>query len=98
MYNYKRIVEQPVLEHLLNIRARLSVIKRDRRSYLKLEDIMPLRLEIEDQMKALSALRGGHLIDGSRELNRTDDVLDEILQILSLCFLSLGKTRESKLI
>ncbi|KAG1153030.1 hypothetical protein G6F37_000008 [Rhizopus arrhizus] len=87
--------EQPVLEHLLNIRARLSVIKRDRCSYLKLEDIMPLRLEIEDQMKALSNLRGGHLIDESRELNRTDDILDEILQILSLCFLSLGKTRES---
>lgn len=32
----------------------------------------------------------------TRELTRTDDVLDEILQMLSLCFLSLGKLKESK--
>ncbi|KAI7899411.1 uncharacterized protein BX663DRAFT_521650 [Cokeromyces recurvatus] len=87
--------ELPVLERLLNIRARLSAVKRDRSSYLKMEDIMPLRLETEDEMKILSDLRGGRLLDESRELNRTDDVLDEILQMLSLCFLSLGKKRES---
>ena len=32
----------------------------------------------------------------TRELTRTDDVFDEILQMLSLCFLSLGKLKESK--
>ncbi|KAI9483485.1 MAG: hypothetical protein EXX96DRAFT_558345 [Benjaminiella poitrasii] len=87
--------ELPVLERLLNIRARLSAVKRNRSTYLKMEDIMPLRLETEAEMKVLSDLRGGRLLDESRELNRTDDVLDEILQMLSLCFLSLGKTRES---
>jgi hypothetical protein len=59
---------------------------------------MPLRLETEEQMKKLSAIRGGRLLDESRELNRTDDVLDEILQILSLCFLSLGRVKESKFV
>lgn len=59
---------------------------------------MPLRLETETEMKILSDLRGGRLLCESRELNRTDDVLDEILQMLSLCFLSLGKKRESKVI
>ncbi|KAI8364255.1 hypothetical protein BD560DRAFT_403434 [Blakeslea trispora] len=87
--------EQPVLERLLNIRARLSAIRRNRSSYLKLEEIMPLRLETQEEMKVLSDIRDGRLLDESRELNRTDDVLDEILQILSLCFLSLGKTRET---
>jgi hypothetical protein len=57
---------------------------------------MPLRLETENEMKVLSDLRGGRLLCESRELNRTDDILDEILQMLSLCFLSLGKKRESK--
>lgn len=91
-------IEQVILENLINIRARLSAVKRDRSSYLKLDDIMPLRLETEEQMKKLSEIRGGRLLDESRELNRTDDVLDEILQILSLCFLSLGRVKESKFI
>ncbi|KAI9259944.1 hypothetical protein EDC94DRAFT_611278 [Helicostylum pulchrum] len=86
--------EKPVLEHLIAIRAKLSVVKRDRSSYLKLEDILPIRLQIEDEMKKLSDLRGGRLLDESRELNRTDDILDEVLQMLSLSFLSLGKKRE----
>lgn len=91
-------IEQVILENLINVRARLSAVKRDRSSYLKLDDIMPLRLETEEQMKKLSEIRGGRLLDESRELNRTDDVLDEILQILSLCFLSLGRVKESKFI
>lgn len=57
---------------------------------------MPLRQETIDQMKNLSMLRGGRLMSETRELTRTDDVLDEILQMLSLCFLSLGKLKESK--
>jgi hypothetical protein len=89
-------IELPVLERLIGIRARLSAVKRNRSSCLNIEDIMPLRLETEDEMKILSDLRGGRLLSESRELNRTDDVLDEILQMLSLCFLSLGKKRESK--
>lgn len=89
-------IEQPVLDRLLTIRAKLSAVKRNRSSYLRIEDVMPLRYEIEGEMKALSDLRGGRLLDESRQLNRTDDVLDDILQMLSLCFLSLGKKRESK--
>lgn len=89
-------LEQPVLDRLLTIRAKLSAVKRNRSSYLRMEDIMPVRLETEEEMKTLSDLRGGKLLDESRQLNRTDDVLDEILQMLSLCFLSLGKKRESK--
>ncbi|CEG71431.1 hypothetical protein RMATCC62417_07166 [Rhizopus microsporus] len=87
--------EQPILQQLINIRARLAAVKRDRSSYLTLDDIMPLRQETIDQMKNLSMLRGGRLMGETRELTRTDDVLDEILQMLSLCFLSLGKLKES---
>lgn len=95
---FNKVIEQSILENLLSIRVRLSAVKQDRSTYLKLEDITPLRLETQDQMKALSILRGGSLFDESRSLNRTDDVLDEILQIMSLCFLSLGKIKESRYI
>ncbi|KAG2214133.1 hypothetical protein INT46_001867 [Mucor plumbeus] len=87
--------ELPSLDRLIALRAKLSAVKRNRSSYLKIEDIMPLRLETEAEMKILSDMRGGKLLDRERELNRTDDVLDEVLQMLSLCFLSLGKKRES---
>ncbi|KAI8885465.1 hypothetical protein K501DRAFT_284297, partial [Backusella circina FSU 941] len=81
---------------LINIRSKLSAVKRNRSSYLTMEDIMPIRLETEEEMKLLTSLRGGRLLESNRELNRADDVLDEILQMLSLCFLSLGKKRESR--
>ncbi|KAG0176005.1 hypothetical protein DFQ28_007956 [Apophysomyces sp. BC1034] len=44
---------------------------------------MPLRLETEDEMKLLSELRSGVLITEKTQLNRTDDVLDEVCQMLS---------------
>ncbi|KAI9254044.1 hypothetical protein BY458DRAFT_558957 [Sporodiniella umbellata] len=87
--------EQPVLESLLTLRAKLSAVKQNRSGYLTLESIMPLRDEAENRMKQLSALRGGQWMSEQGEFNRTDDILDEILQILSLCFLSLGRVKES---
>ena len=87
--------EQPVLDRLLTIRAKLSAVKRNRTTYLRMEDIAPLRLDTEKELQILTDLRGGKLLDESRQLNRVDDVLDEILQMLSLCFLSLGKKGES---
>ncbi|KAL0077113.1 hypothetical protein J3Q64DRAFT_1745877 [Phycomyces blakesleeanus] len=86
--------ERPILQNLLNIRNRLTALKRDRSTYLKESDVEPLRQETENEIKKLSETRGGILLDENKELNRTDDVLDEICQILSLCFLSLGRTRE----
>lgn len=85
-----------MLESLLSLRARLSAVKRNRSACLNLEDIEPLREETVVETKKLSELRGGKLLDESRELNRTDDILDEVFQMLSLCFLSLGKKRESE--
>ncbi|KAI8992255.1 hypothetical protein BDB01DRAFT_832574 [Pilobolus umbonatus] len=87
--------EKQVLENLLIIRAKLSAIKSNRTQYLTLDHVLPLRQETEAQARELIEIRGGSLFKEGQELNRTDDVLDEILQLLSLCFLSLGKKGEA---
>lgn len=88
--------ELPILEKLLNIKNRLTALKRDRSTYLRMQDIMPLREETEEEIRKLSAVRGGTILDDKREPNRTDDVLDHVCQLLSLSYLCLGKTRESR--
>lgn len=89
-------IELPILEQLVSIKNRLNALKRDRSSYLKTQDIIPLKEETEEQIEKLSSFRGGDLLPKGVEPTRTDQVLDEVCQLLSLSFLSLGKTRESK--
>ncbi|KAI9488015.1 hypothetical protein BDB00DRAFT_792186 [Zychaea mexicana] len=84
-----------MLEQLLNIKNRLTALKRDRSSYLRTQDILPLKDETEEQVEKLSKVRGNVLFSEDRLSNRTDDVLDEVCQLLSLSFLCLGKTRET---
>ena len=91
-----REIELAILEQLVSIKNRLNALKRDRSSYLKTQDIIPLKEETEEQIEKLSSLRGGDLLPKGVEPTRTDQVLDEVCQLLSLSFLSLGKTRESK--
>ncbi|KAI8138971.1 hypothetical protein BJV82DRAFT_628579, partial [Fennellomyces sp. T-0311] len=87
--------EQAVLEQLVSIKNRLTALKRDRSTYLRTQDILPLKDEVETQVEKLSEIRGNDLLASSEESNRTDDVLDEVCQLLSLSFLCLGKTRET---
>ncbi|KAI8374242.1 uncharacterized protein BYT42DRAFT_599321 [Radiomyces spectabilis] len=87
--------ELPILERLLAIRNRLSALKRDRSTYLKADDIMPIKEEVTQEINNLTEVRGGIMVHEKQALNRTDDVMDEVCQMLSLCFLCLGKTRES---
>ena len=70
-------------------------MKRDRSSYLRTQDIVPLKEEVDQQVERLNEIRGNELFSEDRPSNRTDDVLDEVCQLLSLSFLCLGKTRES---
>lgn len=85
-----------MLEKLLNIKNRLTALRRDRSSYLKTQDILPLKHETEEAIDSLCQIRNGFKFGDEGSQNRTDDVLDEVCQLLSLSFLCLGKTRESK--
>ncbi|KAI9311241.1 hypothetical protein BX666DRAFT_2032252 [Dichotomocladium elegans] len=87
--------ELPILEQLLSVKNRLNALKRDRSSYLKTQDILPLQDETEELMEKLAAARNGELLPEGHAAIRTDQVLDEVCQLLSLSYLSLGKTRET---
>lgn len=88
-------VELPILETLVSIRNRLSVIKRDKASYMRSKDIYPLWNEARDQLAKLKDIRGAEITPAIKR-NRLDDLLEDVFMLLSLSFLSVGKCNESK--
>ncbi|CAO3632220.1 unnamed protein product [Cunninghamella echinulata] len=75
--------EKPILLKLLNLRMRLSALKRDR------------LIQKQQKFKWVIDCTNGILLDNQRKPNRVDDLVNEVCQIISLFFLSLGKTRET---
>ncbi|KAI8064722.1 hypothetical protein BC940DRAFT_305178 [Gongronella butleri] len=87
--------ERDTLHKLSSLRNRLSAFKRDRTRALDPEKLEEFRHETVAITKELADLRQGVLLSDQRAPNRCDDLLDEVCQMISLCYLSLGKTRES---
>lgn len=85
--------EQPVLEALVSIKHRLTAIKKDRSRFIKTSTVTALYDELSTQLQALEEIRGPSKIWGTR--NNVNSVLDEVFVILSLCFMAIGKTKES---
>ncbi|KAF9317816.1 hypothetical protein BG003_000282 [Podila horticola] len=85
--------EQPVLEALVSIKHRLTAIKKDRSRFIKTSTVTALYDELSVQLQALEEIRGPSQIWGTR--NNVNSVLDEVFVILSLCFMAVGKTKES---
>ncbi|ORZ02890.1 hypothetical protein BCR43DRAFT_449963 [Syncephalastrum racemosum] len=88
------VEEIAVLENLITIRHKLSALKKDRDSYPKSEVILQLYHDTETQVEQLDAIRNGNVWDSSLR-NRLNDVLDDVMSLLSLFFLSIGRNRES---
>lgn len=59
--------EQAILERLVIIRDKLLLLKQDRTTYIRSQDVLPLYDETIDQVKELNAVRSD---TGSREENR----------------------------
>ncbi|KAF9978162.1 hypothetical protein BGZ73_003543 [Actinomortierella ambigua] len=85
--------EQPVLEGLLSIKHRLTAIKKDRSQFLKSSIVTGLYDELAVQLQKLEEIRGTSKIWVVR--NNVNSVLDDVFVILSLCFMAIGKTKES---
>ncbi|KGO76817.1 Uncharacterized protein family UPF0662 [Penicillium italicum] len=85
--------EQPVLENLLRTRDALLLIKRDKSSYIKSRDVLPLYEEVIAEVEKLNSVRK----EQDRRLvhNRLDYVLDDCFQLISLLFLTVGKNNEA---
>ena len=83
--------EKPILEKLLLIRDKLLLLKQDKSTYIKSQDVIPLYDDVIEQVHLLNDVRGpDHLI-----LNRVDSVLDDCLQLISLFFMAVGRNNEA---
>ncbi|KAI9281836.1 hypothetical protein BY458DRAFT_486707 [Sporodiniella umbellata] len=86
--------EIPTLESLITIRHKLSALKKDRDSFPGSNHIVELYKQTEIEVEKLNDIRTGHIWSSSSR-NRLNDVLDDIMAMLSLFFMSIGRNRES---
>lgn len=83
--------EKPILEKLVSVRDKLLLLKQDKSTYVKSQDVLPLYEEVIEQVSALNDARGpDHLVQ-----NRVDSILDDCLQLLSLFFMAIGRNNEA---
>jgi hypothetical protein len=83
--------EKPILEKLLMLRDKLLLLKQDKSTYVKSQDVIPVYDEIIEQIHVLNDVRGSdHLLQ-----NRVDTVLDDCLQLISLFFMAVGRNNEA---
>lgn len=60
--------EQPVLDQLLSIRTSLELLRADKSTYVKSEDVIRLFNSLIDQVEVLNSLRSHNPLDQSRGL------------------------------
>ncbi|KAL2269179.1 hypothetical protein VTJ83DRAFT_4025 [Remersonia thermophila] len=82
--------EQRILDELTLIRDKLLLLKKDRTKYIRTQDVMQLHDQVVDQVKLLNEIRKGtHPAE-----NRLDKVLESCFQLISLFFMTIGRTHE----
>ncbi|OLN86438.1 UPF0662 protein C30C2.08 [Colletotrichum chlorophyti] len=83
--------ETDILNKLVAIRDRLQLLKQDRTTYIRSQDVIPLYDETIEQVRHLNEVRSGD----RREENRVDRVLESCFQLLSLFFMTIGRNNEA---
>ncbi|KAI0641906.1 hypothetical protein C8Q79DRAFT_986304 [Trametes meyenii] len=82
--------ELPILEAVINIRNRLTALKKNRGEFIKPTDVNQLYQAIVKQVTRLNEVRDDHTTYN----NRLDTTLADVFNLLSLFFLTIGRTRE----
>ncbi|KAK4121331.1 hypothetical protein N657DRAFT_648158 [Parathielavia appendiculata] len=82
--------ERQILEKLTLIRDDLLLLKRDRTKYIRTQDVMLLYDKLVDQVKQLNEIRKGE----HHSENQLDKVLESCFQLISLFFMTIGRTTE----
>ncbi|KAL8711538.1 MAG: hypothetical protein Q9220_003948 [cf. Caloplaca sp. 1 TL-2023] len=85
--------EQPLLDRILTIRDKLSILKQDKSTYIKSQDVLELYDQTIEQVHLLNVIREEH--EKPLEQNRVDTVLDDCFQLISLFFLTIGRNNEA---
>ncbi|KAF6817980.1 hypothetical protein CSOJ01_02117 [Colletotrichum sojae] len=83
--------EKEILDRLVSIRDRLQLLKQDRTTYIRSQDVIPLYDETIEQVRQLNEFRS----TDRREENRVDRVLESCFQLLSLFFMTIGRNNEA---
>ncbi|KAF8909323.1 hypothetical protein CPB84DRAFT_1813050 [Gymnopilus junonius] len=83
--------ELPILEALINIRNRLTALKKDRGEFIKASDVNQLHQAVVKQITKLNDVRD----DNTAYNNRVDTTLADVFSLLSLFYLTIGKTRDA---
>ncbi|KAI9828991.1 MAG: hypothetical protein M1832_000014 [Thelocarpon impressellum] len=83
--------EQPILEGLLTIRDKLSLLKQDKTTYIKSQDVTALYDQVVQLVHELNEIREKK----PGEQNRVDRVLDDCFQLISLFFMTIGRNNEA---
>ncbi|TDZ33492.1 UPF0662 protein [Colletotrichum spinosum] len=83
--------EKDILDKLVSIRDRLQLLKQDRTTYIRSQDVIPLYDETIEQVRQLNEFRS----TDRREENRVDRVLESCFQLLSLFFMTIGRNNEA---
>ncbi|KAK0672467.1 hypothetical protein QBC41DRAFT_313891 [Cercophora samala] len=82
--------EQEILDKLTAIRDQLLLLKMDRTKYIRSQDVMVHYQELVEQVKLLNEVRkGAHPGE-----NRLDKVLESCFQLISLFFMTIGRTTD----
>jgi len=84
--------EQVILDRLTVIRDSLLLLKRDRTTYIRSQDVIPLYDDTIQQVKDLNTARAE---SGNKEENQVDKVLESCFQLLSLFYLTIGRNNEA---
>lgn len=82
--------ELPILEAVINIRNRLTALKKDRGEYIKPADVNSLYHAMIKQVTKLNEVRD----DQQTYNNRLDTTMADVFNLLSLFFMTIGKTQE----
>ncbi|KAF2013838.1 hypothetical protein BU24DRAFT_424870 [Aaosphaeria arxii CBS 175.79] len=83
--------EQPILDSLLSVRTKLELLKQDRSTYVKSQDVLDLYEKVVEQVVILNEIRTTKRL----EQNRVDTVLDDCFQLISLAYMTVGKNHEA---
>jgi len=84
--------ELPILEAVINLRNRLTVLKKNRGEFIKAQDVQSIYQAVVKQVTRLNGIRD---VEAPHVSNRLDTTLADVFSLLSLFFLTIGKNREA---
>lgn len=92
--------EESILNYLLEVGSSLAKLKQNRTQYLNSKDVQTTYQHVLTKVRELDDIRknshetpaksAATLIHSTELHNRVDSVLDDVFQLLSLCFLTVG--------